>query len=91
MLVPCVHNSKAKWRKARDRLLEINSSGAGRGQALVAAIAEQDDTFALPIYMEQLFNAFGIDSEDHSDNALILRPSEKKCSMPVSHSATMKL
>src|SRR5690606_21539887 len=30
-----------------------------------------------PIYMEELFNAFGIHSEDHSDNALILRPSEK--------------
>ena len=27
--------------------------------------------------MEQLFDAFGIDSEDHSENALVLRPSEK--------------
>src|SRR5690554_5829931 len=66
-----------EMEKGRDRLLEINSSGAGRGQALVEAIEAQDDTFELPIYMEQLFNAFGIDSEDHSDNALILRPSEK--------------
>jgi ATP-dependent helicase HepA len=61
----------------RDRLLELNSGGAGEGEALVEAILEQDDQFALPIYMEQLFDAFGIDSEDHSDNALILRPSEK--------------
>ena len=61
----------------RDRLLELNSGGAGEGEALVSAILEQDDQFALPIYMEQLFDAFGIDSEDHSDNALILRPSEK--------------
>ncbi|MCU1716453.1 RNA polymerase-associated protein RapA [Pseudomonas sp. 5P_3.1_Bac2] len=61
----------------RDRLLELNSGGAGEGEALVEQILEQDDQFALPIYMEQLFNAFGIDSEDHSDNALILRPSEK--------------
>jgi ATP-dependent helicase HepA len=68
---------ESEMEKGRDRLLEINSSGAGRGQALVEAIAEQDGTYALPIYMEQLFNAFGIDSEDHSDNALILRPSEK--------------
>ncbi len=68
---------ESEMEKGRDRLLEINSSGAGRGQALVEAIAEQDDTYTLPIYMEQLFNAFGIDSEDHSDNALILRPSEK--------------
>ncbi len=61
----------------RDRLLELNSGGAGEGEALVEAILEQDDEFALPIYMEALFDAFGIDSEDHSDNALILRPSEK--------------
>ncbi len=61
----------------RDRLLELNSGGAGEGEALASAILEQDDQFALPIYMEQLFDAFGIDSEDHSENALILRPSEK--------------
>jgi ATP-dependent helicase HepA len=68
---------EAELHKGRDRLLELNSGGAGEGEALVAAIAEQDDDFALPIYMEALFNAFGIDSEDHSENALILKPSEK--------------
>ncbi len=68
---------ESEMEKGRDRLLEINSSGAGRGQALVEAIEQQDNTFTLPIYMEQLFNAFGIDSDDHSDNAFILRPSEK--------------
>ena len=68
---------ESEMEKGRDRLLEINSSGGGRGQALVEAIETQDDTFTLPIYMEQLFNAFGIESEDHSDNAFILRPSEK--------------
>ncbi len=41
------------------------------------AIEEQDDDFALPIYMERLFDAYGIHSEDHSENALILKPSEK--------------
>lgn len=68
---------EAELHAGRDRLLELNSGGSGEGEALVAAIAEQDDEFALPIYMETLFNIFGIDSEDHSDNALILRPSEK--------------
>ena len=68
---------ESEMEQGRDRLLEINSSGAGRGQALVEAIEQQDNTFDLPIYMEQLFNAFGIHSEDHSDNAFILRPSEK--------------
>ncbi|MBF7141496.1 MULTISPECIES: RNA polymerase-associated protein RapA [Pseudomonas] len=68
---------EAELHSGRDRLLELNSGGAGEGQALVEAIEEQDDQFALPIYMETLFDAFGIDSEDHSENALILKPSEK--------------
>ncbi|PPS60628.1 RNA polymerase-associated protein RapA [Pseudomonas sp. BRM28] len=68
---------ESELHSGRDRLLELNSGGAGEGQALVEAILEQDDQFALPIYMETLFDAFGIDSEDHSENALILKPSEK--------------
>ncbi|MNJ14895.1 RNA polymerase-associated protein RapA [compost metagenome] len=68
---------EAELHSGRDRLLELNSGGAGEGQELVEAILEQDDQFALPIYMETLFDAFGIDSEDHSENALILKPSEK--------------
>ncbi|MCY1329327.1 RNA polymerase-associated protein RapA [compost metagenome] len=68
---------EAELHSGRDRLLELNSGGAGEGEALVAEIEEQDDQFALPIYMEKLFDTYGIDSEDHSENALILRPSEK--------------
>jgi ATP-dependent helicase HepA len=68
---------EGELHSGRDRLLELNSGGSGEGQALVEAIHEQDDEFALPIYMEELFEAFGIESEDHSENALILRPSEK--------------
>ncbi len=68
---------ESELHSGRDRLLELNSGGAGEGQALVEAILEQDDQFTLPIYMETLFDAFGIDSEDHSENALILKPSEK--------------
>ncbi|MBH3430996.1 RNA polymerase-associated protein RapA [Pseudomonas alkylphenolica] len=68
---------ESELHSGRDRLLELNSGGAGEGEALVEAILEQDDQFTLPIYMETLFDAFGIDSEDHSENALILKPSEK--------------
>ncbi|QLF92786.1 RNA polymerase-associated protein RapA [Pseudomonas sp. ABC1] len=68
---------EAELHNGRDRLLELNSAGGEKGAALVEAIEEQDDQYSLPIYMESLFDAFGIDSEDHSENALILRPSEK--------------
>ncbi|NMY40168.1 RNA polymerase-associated protein RapA [Pseudomonas sp. WS 5013] len=68
---------EGELHSGRDRLLELNSGGAGESERLVEEILEQDDQFALPIYMEELFDAFGIDSEDHSENALVLRPSEK--------------
>ncbi|UUC51784.1 RNA polymerase-associated protein RapA [Pseudomonas citronellolis] len=68
---------EVEMHSGRDRLLELNSGGAGEGEALVEEIEEQDDQFALPIYMEKLFDTYGIDSEDHSENALILKPSEK--------------
>lgn len=66
-----------EMHKGRDRLLEINSSGMGNGERFIADIEKQESSFELPIYMEQLFDAFGIHSDDHSDNAFILRPSEK--------------
>lgn len=63
--------------QGRDRLLEINSAGLGQGDVLIERIEQQERSFELPMYMEQLFDAFGVDSQDHSDNAFILRPSEK--------------
>lgn len=66
-----------EMQKGRDRLLELNSSGEGEGEELVTAILEQDDEYDLPMYAESLFDAFGIDIEDHSDNAFILHPGEK--------------
>lgn len=63
--------------QGRDRLLEINSAGQGQGDELIQLIEQQERSFELPMYMEQLFDAFGVDSQDHSDNAFVLRPSEK--------------
>ena len=68
---------ESELHSGRDRLLELNSGGSGEGETLVEAILEQDDQYSLPIYMEELFDAFGIDSEDHSENALVLKPGEK--------------
>lgn len=46
-------NLEAELHSGRDRLLELNSGGAGEGDALVEAILEQDDQFALPIYIDR--------------------------------------
>ncbi|MFN3578981.1 MAG: RNA polymerase-associated protein RapA [Pseudomonas sp.] len=61
----------------RDRLLEIHSRGHGDAEAMISRIERQDNDPQLAIYMERLFDVFGIDSEDHSDNALVLRPGER--------------
>lgn len=61
----------------RDRLLEIHSRGHGDAERMIAQIERQDHDPQLAIYMERLFDVFGIDSEDHSDNALVLRPGER--------------
>ncbi|NLY58024.1 MAG: RNA polymerase-associated protein RapA [Gammaproteobacteria bacterium] len=69
---------EAELQRGRDRLLELHSRGhSGDAQRMIEAIEQQDNDFQLPIYMERLFDVFGIDSEDHSDNALVLRPSER--------------
>ncbi|MEH6386455.1 MAG: RNA polymerase-associated protein RapA [Pseudomonas profundi] len=66
-----------EMHKGRDRLLELHSRGHGDAEEMIEAIEQQDNDFQLPIYMERLFDVFGVDSEDHSDNALVLRPGER--------------
>mgnify|MGYP005819826517 FL=1 len=61
----------------RDRLLELHSRGHQDSAQMISAIDKQDNNLQLPIYMERLFDVFGIDSDDHSDNALVLRPGER--------------
>lgn len=69
---------EVELQRGRDRLLELHSRGhTGDAQPMMKAIEQQDNDVQLPIYMERLFDVFGIDSEDHSDNALVLRPSER--------------
>ncbi|MDN3653624.1 RNA polymerase-associated protein RapA [Thalassotalea ponticola] len=67
---------KHELEQGRDKLLEINSSGQGAANALVAKIAEQDQSFDLPAYMFSLFDVFGLNQDDRSDNAIALTPSE---------------
>lgn len=66
-----------EMHNGRDRLLEMHSRGHGDAEHMITAIEAQDNDFQLPMYMERLFDVFGIDSEDHSDNAFVLRPGER--------------
>ncbi len=64
-------------QRGRDLLLEINSCRDPAANALKQAIREQQDSQRLPEYMEQMFAAYGVESEEHSAGSLILRPSSR--------------
>lgn len=66
----------AQLQQGRDRLLELNSCKPAQAAELVDALVENDDSFALSIYMEQVFDSFGIDYEKHTETSLVLHPSD---------------
>lgn len=61
-------------RHGRDRLLEMNSRGAGSNHDLVTDILKQDTPEVLHTYLEKLLECFGLETEDHSKHCLIIRP-----------------
>ncbi|SET61801.1 RNA polymerase-associated protein RapA [Thalassotalea agarivorans] len=67
---------KKDLESGRDKLLELNSSGRGKAQALVEEIATIDNDTALPTFMFQVFDVFGVGQDDKSDNAIALQPTE---------------
>lgn len=60
----------------RDPLLEINSCNRPQAEALIGQIEAEENAPALQEYMERVFTQYGVESEDHSQNAWILRPSD---------------
>ncbi len=64
-------------QRGRDRLLEYNSCRPGIAHALVEKARAQDRENTLLPFLEQLFDCYGVDSEEHSELAYVIRPSEK--------------
>ncbi len=60
----------------RDRLLEINSCPPAQASKLKEQAQLIDKSDLLESFMESAFDCFGIDSEEHSEQATILRPGE---------------
>lgn len=69
-------NLVAQLQKGRDRLLELNSCKPKQAARLVEALAEKDDDPQLMAYLEAVFDAFGVDSEQHSEHSLVLHPGD---------------
>lgn len=62
--------------RGRDRLLELSSCRPETAAGVMAQIATIDQDTELWRYLEQVFDNFGVDVEDHSPGCFILTPSE---------------
>ena len=67
---------KEQLEQGRDRLLELNSNGGEKAQALADLIAEQDNDVELVNFALNLFDIIGINQEDRSDNLIVLTPGD---------------
>ncbi|MDH5613334.1 MAG: RNA polymerase-associated protein RapA, partial [Gammaproteobacteria bacterium] len=63
-------------QRGRDRLLEYNSCRTHIAQALKQKAIAEDDEGMIADYMDNVFDCFGVDTELHSANCLILSPTE---------------
>ncbi|NOQ35869.1 MAG: RNA polymerase-associated protein RapA [Methylococcaceae bacterium] len=66
---------EAEMHKGRDQLLELNSCRPQEAQALIELL-EQEEQQDLWTYAEELFDCYGVDTEEHSKDCYIVRPSE---------------
>ena len=69
VLIQALHNG-------RDRLLEINSCRPEIANALQATGLKADNDPALVNYLDLVFDQYGVDSDYHSQDCLVLHPSE---------------
>lgn len=68
--------TRKELREGRDRLLERNSCKREIAVGLIEEIALLEAGDDLERYLETLCDAFGVDQEFHSEQTLVLRPSE---------------
>ncbi|MAY36134.1 MAG: RNA polymerase-associated protein RapA [Spongiibacteraceae bacterium] len=69
----------------RNRLLELNSCRPGVAQALIENAEQEQHSDELAEYLLQLADQFGLEHEDHSDRAIILRPGDHMLSESFPH------
>ncbi|QBF83531.1 RNA polymerase-associated protein RapA [Shewanella maritima] len=67
---------KQAMEQGRDKLLEINSHGGERANALIYRLAERDNDTGLIGSVIRLWDILGVEQEDRGENSIILRPTE---------------
>lgn len=67
---------QAALHQGRDRLLELNSCRETEASRLIQQVHEADANGTLWPWLERVFDAYGVNIEEHSDHCHILRPGE---------------
>ena len=66
----------AELSHGRDRLLELNSCDPGHAEQIVNDLHDLDHDQTLPVYMEKVFDLFGVEQEHHTAGSIVIRPGE---------------
>ncbi|WP_101675920.1 RNA polymerase-associated protein RapA [Alloalcanivorax mobilis] len=69
----CTEALRKLLEQGRDRLLELASCDGERAEALKAALADADQHSPAD-FLTQVFDHYGVEQEEHSEHAWILRP-----------------
>jgi ATP-dependent helicase HepA len=67
---------KQSMQDGRDRLVELNSCRKDIAEEIIYKINDEENPQLLMDYMESMFNTYGVDHEEHSENAWIIRTSD---------------
>jgi len=68
--------TRSELREGRDRLLERNSCNHQLAASTIEGITALESSDVLQSYLGQACEVYGVDSEYHSEDALILRPTD---------------
>lgn len=66
-----------KLQQGRDKLLEYNSFKPVIAEKLIQQAEQQDADPALALFMDAVFDSFGVDIEDHRTDSYKIQPSER--------------
>ncbi|MFW5824420.1 MAG: RNA polymerase-associated protein RapA [Marinobacter sp.] len=69
---------RARLERGRDALIELNSCRRDQADALIDAIEAEEADARLQDYVHTACDIFGVDVDEHSAEADILRPSEQR-------------
>ncbi len=67
-------SARASLQSGRNRLLERNSFDCDTAEELIAELEERSRSLELADYMDDVFDAFGVEQQPHSSDSVIIEP-----------------